>query len=582
MKGDFSRSTFKREKHYSSVRMQQGRVQLDADWNEQADIQAHLQRTWAEDVVGFHGVPQHTAGFEIRVDGGDLLISSGRIYVNGTLCENERDVLITEQPDLPGFELSTDPGLYLAYLDVWQHHVTALEDPDIREVALGGADTTTRTKTVWQVKLEHIGNGDDAVDSSILSLDWLPEGASNSGQLRARVRPDGTDDGLPTELAQAGYRGLENRLYRVEIHEGSDRKKGPTFKWSRDNGSLVAHLQKIDGNTLTISDPGRNILSCFAPGQWVELSNEGRILRGELGVLVQLAAVESTELTIKAWPDGGSPVLGEQPTVRRWDSVGAIPVTFGDYLDLEEGVQVKFAKGEYRTGDYWMVPARTATGDVEWSRDDSGPMPQPPHGIQHRYCQLALLELRLDDEDSPTWEQREDRRFTFPSLADLKEMTVLQVAIDAPDGAIYVDQDGNVGIGTKELSEKLEVNGNINCRNNELQKPVIAGYTEKLVTTSDSEASCDIDLSNGNVFDVTLSEDCEFRFVNPPMNGTAGSFTLILRNTTGRTITWPDSVHWPEGESPEIEGVTILCFVSVDEGSIWYGFLGGANFSKPM
>jgi hypothetical protein len=38
MKGDFSRFTFKKEKHYSSVRMQQGRVQLDADWNEQMDI----------------------------------------------------------------------------------------------------------------------------------------------------------------------------------------------------------------------------------------------------------------------------------------------------------------------------------------------------------------------------------------------------------------------------------------------------------------------------------------------------------------------------------------------------------------
>ncbi|HMQ56354.1 MAG TPA: DUF6519 domain-containing protein, partial [Anaerolineae bacterium] len=34
MKGDFTRSTFRSEHHYSSVRMQQGRVQLDSDWNE--------------------------------------------------------------------------------------------------------------------------------------------------------------------------------------------------------------------------------------------------------------------------------------------------------------------------------------------------------------------------------------------------------------------------------------------------------------------------------------------------------------------------------------------------------------------
>ena len=63
MKGDFSRLTFDREKHYSSVRMQQGRVQLDADWNEQADIMMHQRQTLAEDVIGHHGVPKGQAGF---------------------------------------------------------------------------------------------------------------------------------------------------------------------------------------------------------------------------------------------------------------------------------------------------------------------------------------------------------------------------------------------------------------------------------------------------------------------------------------------------------------------------------------
>ena len=41
MKGDFSRQTYKKAKHYSGVLMQQGRVQLDADWNEQQAIARH-------------------------------------------------------------------------------------------------------------------------------------------------------------------------------------------------------------------------------------------------------------------------------------------------------------------------------------------------------------------------------------------------------------------------------------------------------------------------------------------------------------------------------------------------------------
>ena len=63
MKGDFTRSTFRPDKHYSGVRMQQGRVQLDADWNEQIDIAAHRAETETIDVIGGCGAPMHDAGF---------------------------------------------------------------------------------------------------------------------------------------------------------------------------------------------------------------------------------------------------------------------------------------------------------------------------------------------------------------------------------------------------------------------------------------------------------------------------------------------------------------------------------------
>jgi hypothetical protein len=46
MKGDFSRDSFDPVKHFSRVLQQQGRVQLDADWNEQAAILLHYLRTW--------------------------------------------------------------------------------------------------------------------------------------------------------------------------------------------------------------------------------------------------------------------------------------------------------------------------------------------------------------------------------------------------------------------------------------------------------------------------------------------------------------------------------------------------------
>ncbi len=52
MKGDFSRDTFDKAKHFSRVLMQQGRVQLDADFNEQTAILLHYLRTLAADLIG--------------------------------------------------------------------------------------------------------------------------------------------------------------------------------------------------------------------------------------------------------------------------------------------------------------------------------------------------------------------------------------------------------------------------------------------------------------------------------------------------------------------------------------------------
>src|SRR5712692_6959587 len=72
----------------------------------------------------------------------DFLISGGHYYVDGILCENEHIVAYRGQKDLPDPErlnperLEEKNRLYLVYLDVWQRHLTALDDPHIRESAL--------------------------------------------------------------------------------------------------------------------------------------------------------------------------------------------------------------------------------------------------------------------------------------------------------------------------------------------------------------------------------------------------------------------------------------------------------------
>jgi len=433
MKGDFTRHTFDRSKHYSSVRMQQGRVQLDADWNEQRDIDAHHDQTAHRDVIGSCGAPLHDAGFFIQPQGDNLLIGAGRYYVDGILCENEADVLYTAQEDFPGATLppSDGPGRYIVYLDVWQRHITALEDPDIREVALGGPDTATRMKTVWQVRLVRVGDLGAPLHCLSEPDAWLATIAPSTGQMQARSQPGGTASDPCIIPPGAGYRRLENQLYRVEIHQGGALGVA-TFKWSRDNGAIVTAWLDQDGDDLTVSSLGRDKTLGFANGQWVELTDDTHELNDEPGTLVRLINAEGQILTIDPATATGTVDRADfpsNPKVRRWDMpegpiTVTIPVTNDGWIPLEDGIEVRFQAGSFETGDYWQIPARTllGDGDIEWPHDASSP-PQPlaqlPHGIRHHYCRLAVV-----DFNQGTWTAVDDGdcRQLFPPTTELRSL----------------------------------------------------------------------------------------------------------------------------------------------------------------
>jgi Family of unknown function (DUF6519) len=506
MKGDWTRKTFRRERHYRGVLMQQGRVQLDADWNEQVDIAAHLDETTRIDVIGRCGMPEDEAGFEVTpsADNSDLLLSAGRAYVDGILCENDGSPISADvsassadlaslvadgrplvagdwiaisatgvgpftaritsvdaanlsidfdpslaagdvtalhnagdavvrrlasfltQPDFPGVPpggLQVKDGLYLAYLDVWERHVTALEDGAIREIALGGPDTATRAQTVWQVRLERLGDPNDDVTCATVP-DWSTFIDESTALLRARAQPETQSTDLCTIPPGAGYRRLENQLYRVEIHD-SGNVNSASFVWSRENGSVVVGAQVTDTDKITVTSLGRDEVLGLAPGSWVELTDDTHELAGEPGTLVQITSIADNVLTVDISSSGAidAAQFPSGPKVRRWDDPSGarkvtVPGSNDGYVALEDGVEVRFEPGRhYVTGDYWLIPARTANGDVEWPTNGAvpvAPLERPPEGIAHHYCKLALLRLTKE-----AWEVVEDCRNLFPPLTGL-------------------------------------------------------------------------------------------------------------------------------------------------------------------
>jgi hypothetical protein len=462
MKGDFSRLTFDPKKHYRRVLMQQGRVQVDADWNEQEAINQYRAQIEARDVIGRCGAPLHDAGFQITVNNiGELVIGKGRFYADGILCENEDDVGYLQQPDLPDAPKPAEAlkalPVGIVYLDVWERHLTALDDPRIREVALGGPDTATRSRVVWQVKILPIKLVTGAQPTCASNFaEWDTLTAPRDVTLNARTQPTGADSPClipPT----AGYQRLENQLYRVEVHK-SGALGAATFKWSRDNGSILTTIEKINGQEITVGDVGPDNVLGFANGQWVEVVDDRIELLGQPGPLIQIDKVDvaTRTVTLKSAPAGIDET--RHPKLRRWDSPGEltveVPATNDGWIGLEGGIEVHFAAGDYRTGDYWLIPARTATGEIEWppfQLPNATPQPQPPSGIEHHYCRLALVHLGRNGLPVV-----EDCRPLFPPLTEVgadQGIHVTAVNLNATRQPLSNDSD----VSVREFAQGIEI-----------------------------------------------------------------------------------------------------------------------------
>ncbi len=456
---DNSRFPFDPRKDYCGVVGLQGRVHLESEWNEWLAEMTRRFQAGTLDSMGRVAVPVTTPNaFKITASadatGNHLTIGSGRMYLDGILAENHGDPKTahwdpalaelsgspqpqpgletstdyTQQPYLPGSVLPAGNGPFLAYLDVWRRAVTYLEDPDIVDKAVG-VDTTGRLQTVWQVKLLDLskGGGGSTCSSSIPAWDALIQ--PSTGQLTSGVVPSKPSG--PCCLSDStGYTGMENQFYRVQIHlTPATGGATNTFKWSRDNGSVetgvtgIASVTNTAGNpgsALTVLSMGRDNVLGFAPGNWIEITDDVQEFNGQPGELRQIDSIDFAAKVIvldKTVSATSFPVTSGQTEparhtrITRWDqagkvfqsdgvtvwadlgevgSTGDIPVPpAGTTLILENGITVEFTldptTGTFHSGDFWNFAARTADGSVE-TLDHAF-----PRGIHHHYARLSVV-----------------------------------------------------------------------------------------------------------------------------------------------------------------------------------------------
>ncbi len=564
MTGDFSRNSQDPTKSYTGVLMQQGRVQVDADWNEQLALAQHRTDTETLDVIGESGTPMGADGFGISLTPAkdDFFIHPGRYYIGGLLCEINpewvsvsltvtgttgkatlssswlggrpisqfdwveihspagstfgrvadvpqpttnktsepvelsleniktgfpgpkatrlrRALTYLTQPfypspdfapgvsspplEAPGLGLLLESGDYVVYLEAWQRSVNALEDPHIREVALDGPDTAERLQTVWQVRLLPVT---DAAGKNLCQAhlsEWKSLIAENTttAQMNAQAAPPPQNTNKCMLPPSAGFQGLQNQLYRIEILHGGSQAEA-TYIWSRDNGMVETSIVSVNATTpnlVTVNSLGTDDLHSFAINDWVEIVDRDDELSGTPRFLAQIVAPApdpvSKQITLSAsvpqpYLDGiNNPPL---PTtnfyrLKRWDMSGTgvtadgIQIAANTWMPIEEGVQVWFSDGHYAPRAWWLIPARTATADIEWPPfqiPNTEPIPQPPSGVNRNFCRIGTI----DSEVTP-WIFGDCRHF-FPPLTAL-------------EGLYYVGGDGQAAMPGQPLAEPLQV-----------------------------------------------------------------------------------------------------------------------------
>jgi hypothetical protein len=450
---DTSRYRFDPWKNYSGVVMEQGRVQLDSDWNEWlAQLNRRIQ-AGTLDTMGRAAYPSTTPfAFKISFDSsGKLVIGPGRMYVDGLLAENHGnpatvswDPALAEMSNTPQPPTTTETGAlafvdqpwysklapnatlpgsgsYLAYLDVWTRAVDYLQDPALVESAVA-VDTTGRLQTVWQVGLAEVSAATTCGNSG------SPWPAPSAGLLT--VAPITTTPSGPCCLTNnTGYTGPENQHYRVEIH-----KKGPigtaTFKWSRDNASVETAVTGITAVTnsvlasasqLTVVSMGRDQVLGFRPGDWIEILDDELELAGLPGELHRIDTVDFAGRTITldspvsatSFPAPNNQTDPARHTrIRRWDqsgkvfqsdgttlvadlgasgSAGDIPIpAAGTAILLEYGITVAFDLNA-AGGEFNSGDFWTFAARTDGSLDLL--TKAAPRGIHHHYIPLSVVDF---------------------------------------------------------------------------------------------------------------------------------------------------------------------------------------------
>ncbi len=422
------------KRDFTGVLHQQGRVTLEADLNEAAAIAAEELRNDVIAIVGREGTPD--GGYLVgKPPAGsashDFAVTKGTLYLGGIRVrltdpnfrysqqdQNWTDHQYSDDWVPPGAGAPTHNGPItneLIYLRVDEHELSAVEDKELFEPALGGPDTSQRLLLTQRVI--RFAAGEATCDGARAELTgvWNNHGLAydyDGGSMRlesgARLKVILAGGGAATSDCDPPLDSVpstaENQLLRVQITDpagGSQR-----FLWAIDNASSLFRAGvHADNVTVDVSPLPVDADHVPQPGWTVEFLRSTASIDGQgwvaaaSGTLTTVQSYDAGTLVVHdALPTDMATVGGPQVFMRVWrnpvQAIGGTPTTLGSTQ-----VQVQLtppAAGTFRVGDFWTFAVRpnvvlngsTTTAVLPQRYVDS---PQPPDGPRIWICPLAVV-----------------------------------------------------------------------------------------------------------------------------------------------------------------------------------------------
>jgi len=441
---DRARVSYDPQQQYRTVVMQQGRVTLEADWNESQQIQSEEARNETLDIVGRTGTCDD--GFRITQDlaAPDFHIEAGTMYLGGERIHLAPRTSYSEQPDWlsPDPPNPSPPADELIYLHLIEQEVSAVEDSDLKDVALGGPDTAQRTRILRRIERLAVPSLDcgEALKQAIqqwnaAGLDLLPKSLRLIPQAMLKVGfdPTGTAPDPCDPTVQGGFLGALNQLIRIQI-SGST-----SFLWGYDNASFLYRVNVVDLSTLQLQSAPVDAFHQPRAQQAVEiilptarLNNGEYVAAGSGLVQTLLAAYDPQTQQIKLPTPLPSSFQSANPPPRVYLRVWEQELTFTPNVPIDlgtTGVQVTLQPGTggaFHVGDFWHFAVRPGAGQTVYPERYVSAF-QPAEGPRQWVCPLAVITWPVNVGGTAIVQ---DCRQTFYPLVDELRVTHVLVQND--------------------------------------------------------------------------------------------------------------------------------------------------------